>query len=242
MECCACHAAVDPHGIFPGGTVICGACGARNDVPAGNALPRQDHYRAPEPHAPEPPAPQASRELAALCPRCPHALADDAEQGGIACAACGGVFVEHASLARLVGSARPSDGAQHARHAAHVPSTGKTAGYVRCPTCRQPMTPMNFGKRSGIVVDACREHGTWFDRGELGAVLDFVRAGGIEPDVAAHDRESLDPEAQRVVREAEAAMRAEALASQAEAAAVVHAVDDVVWILFGPRYRIGRRW
>jgi hypothetical protein len=103
------------------------------------------------------------------------------------------------------------------------------------------MTPMNFGKRSGVVVDACRDHGTWFDAGELAAVLDFVRAGGIEPELLERDRGELSPEAQRVVEEAEAAMRAEALAEQSKAAAFVRAADDIVWLLFGGT-RYGRRW
>jgi Zn-finger nucleic acid-binding protein len=42
------------------------------------------------------------------------------------------------------------------------------------------MTRVNFGARSGIVVDVCYEHGTWFDRGELQAALEFVREGGLE--------------------------------------------------------------
>jgi Zn-finger nucleic acid-binding protein len=104
------------------------------------------------------------------------------------------------------------------------------------------MTPMNFGRRSGVIIDVCRAHGTWFDRGELDAVLDFVGSGGIEPDVEGRERsEELTPEARRLVKEAEAAMRAEALAAQVEATAFVRAADDLVWILFGPGYRNRRR-
>jgi len=42
------------------------------------------------------------------------------------------------------------------------------------------MARMTFGKHSGIVVDVCRGHGTWFDGGELDAVMAFVRGGGLE--------------------------------------------------------------
>ena len=45
------------------------------------------------------------------------------------------------------------------------------------------MARMTFGKRSGIVVDACHEHGTWFDAGELDGALAFVRAGGLEAEL-----------------------------------------------------------
>jgi Zn-finger nucleic acid-binding protein len=41
------------------------------------------------------------------------------------------------------------------------------------------MARVNFGKHSGIVVDVCRWHGTWFDAGELDAAMEFVHAGGV---------------------------------------------------------------
>ena len=44
------------------------------------------------------------------------------------------------------------------------------------------MTRTVFGRRSGIVVDVCQEHGTWFDGGELDAILQFVRGGGLQVD------------------------------------------------------------
>ena len=50
--------------------------------------------------------------------------------------------------------------------------------YLKCPMCHQHMNRTNFGKNSGIVVDVCKLHGTWFDADELtGAVL-FVANGG----------------------------------------------------------------
>ncbi|MDF3069671.1 MAG: uncharacterized protein K0R38_5272 [Polyangiaceae bacterium] len=41
------------------------------------------------------------------------------------------------------------------------------------------MNRKNFGGASGIVVDVCSLHGTFFDAGELPRVLDFVRRGGL---------------------------------------------------------------
>lgn len=38
----------------------------------------------------------------------------------------------------------------------------------------------NFGGRSGVIVDVCTSHGTWFDAEELPRVLAFVEAGGLE--------------------------------------------------------------
>jgi Zn-finger nucleic acid-binding protein len=42
------------------------------------------------------------------------------------------------------------------------------------------MTRRNFGGNSGVIIDVCRSHGVWFDRGELPRVLAFVEAGGLE--------------------------------------------------------------
>ena len=52
--------------------------------------------------------------------------------------------------------------------------------YVRCPQCRELMHRVNFAQTSGVVVDICREHGTWFDANELHRIVQFIRAGGLE--------------------------------------------------------------
>jgi len=52
--------------------------------------------------------------------------------------------------------------------------------YVRCPQCRQLMHRVNFAQTSGVVVDVCRDHGTWFDANELHRIVQFIRAGGLD--------------------------------------------------------------
>jgi hypothetical protein len=37
----------------------------------------------------------------------------------------------------------------------------------------------NFGKRSGVIVDWCGAHGTWFDKDELAQIAAFIAAGGL---------------------------------------------------------------
>jgi Zn-finger nucleic acid-binding protein len=65
--------------------------------------------------------------------------------------------------------------------------------YIPCPFCRDLMLRRNFGKVSGIVVDVCAKHGTWFDVGELARVLSFVSAGGLTrtAEVQAEERQRL---------------------------------------------------
>jgi hypothetical protein len=41
------------------------------------------------------------------------------------------------------------------------------------------MARTNFGRVSGVLIDVCRPHGAWFDRGELGAIRRFLRDGGL---------------------------------------------------------------
>ena len=62
-------------------------------------------------------------------------------------------------------------------------TANEAAGGVRyrpCPVCRKYMNRRNYGKRSGVVIDSCKEHGIWFDANELGGILRWIRKGGEE--------------------------------------------------------------
>jgi Zn-finger nucleic acid-binding protein len=52
--------------------------------------------------------------------------------------------------------------------------------YVPCPQCSQLMNRINFARCSGVIVDVCKGHGTWFDRDELSRIVEFIRSGGLE--------------------------------------------------------------
>ena len=52
--------------------------------------------------------------------------------------------------------------------------------YVPCPQCSQLMNRINFARCSGVIVDVCKGHGTWFDRDELSRIVEFIRGGGLE--------------------------------------------------------------
>lgn len=52
--------------------------------------------------------------------------------------------------------------------------------YLRCPECAEIMQRMNFAGSSGVIIDICRDHGSWFDNKELQRIIDFIRSGGIE--------------------------------------------------------------
>jgi Zn-finger nucleic acid-binding protein len=56
------------------------------------------------------------------------------------------------------------------------------------------MNRINFARCSGVVVDVCRGHGTWFDRDELSRIVEFIRGGGLD---AARSREKAALEEER---------------------------------------------
>lgn len=116
------------------------------------------------------------------CPDCKVPLhAYQASAGELlACEACGGQMVPHTLLRALVeqrealGRAVPSPMATPRGNPLSDP-----VRYRPCPSCAQLMNRKNFGGTSGVVVDVCSLHGTFFDAGELPRVLDFVRRGGL---------------------------------------------------------------
>lgn len=56
------------------------------------------------------------------------------------------------------------------------------------------MNRINFARCSGVIVDVCKGHGTWFDRDELREILEFIRNGGFE---LARQKEKLEIERER---------------------------------------------
>jgi Zn-finger nucleic acid-binding protein len=59
------------------------------------------------------------------------------------------------------------------------------------------MNRVNFGKASGAVVDVCKGHGTYLDRGELHQIVRFIQGGGIDR-ARASEREQLKEEQRRL--------------------------------------------
>jgi Zn-finger nucleic acid-binding protein len=180
---------------------------------------------------------EAAMPKPAPCPRCEHAALSESSE----CAECGGAFLGHAALADVITEERAKrDSAPFApapvRHARPGPVENDVR-YLRCPECRQPMSRMNFGRRSGVILDACRKHGTWFDAGELERVRDFVRAGGLEGEEHAtapkSDPPALHGEAARMAKVAEGLMREEAMRQDRAIEETTDLVEDLLFFVFG---------
>lgn len=123
------------------------------------------------------------------CPACgPRRRLVSRELGQVAVLECGGcaglwlgrdVFELQLERARREGAA--ADAAPPSAPASPAAGAGSRGSLYRpCPDCRELMHRRNFGGKSGVILDTCREHGVWFDPRELDRVLHWIRTGGEE--------------------------------------------------------------
>jgi Zn-finger nucleic acid-binding protein len=63
---------------------------------------------------------------------------------------------------------------------AHQNADAPAISYVPCPDCSQLMNRSNFARSSGVIVDMCKQHGVWFDAGELPKIIEFLDKGGMD--------------------------------------------------------------
>jgi len=140
------------------------------------------------PHCGAAAATVTAAQLSALkCPRCKVDMSS-ITIGGEAmreCEHCSGLWLEVAAFERIcadreeqsavLGGASVTPGSRPGSN-----SISEKVRYVPCPQCGQLMNRINFARCSGVVVDVCKGHGTWFDRDELREIVEFIRAGGLE--------------------------------------------------------------
>ena len=67
----------------------------------------------------------------------------------------------------------------------------KQVVYLPCPDCGERMNRRNFGAKTGVVTDQCREHGIWLDGGELHRLMKWRAAGGEIRDAKAKAEKAL---------------------------------------------------
>ncbi|MEK6606953.1 MAG: zf-TFIIB domain-containing protein [Myxococcota bacterium] len=97
------------------------------------------------------------------------------------CEACAGVFIDRDTEASLFQSRPRPPPTQTRRREPPPPATiGERVRYRRCPGCGEIMNRKTFGRGSGVILDVCARHGTWFERDELRRCVEFVESGGLE--------------------------------------------------------------
>ena len=136
------------------------------------------------------------------CPRCKIDMSSIAigAEAIRECERCGGLWVEVAAFEKIcadreqqsivLGGASLAPGHQTSVDRGSSPTVREGAinersklnsiRYVPCPQCGQLMNRINFARCSGVVVDVCKGHGTWFDRDELREIIEFIRSGGLD--------------------------------------------------------------
>ena len=138
-------------------------------------------------------------DMRQLCPRC-RVNMDAVVIGNTnlrECPRCEGIWAETASLQQICVDREKQ--AAVLGVAAPLPTNEsgnieKNIRYVPCPRCSKLMNRVNFANCSRVIVDVCRQHGTWFDRDELRRIVEFIRAGGLE---SARAREMAELEERR---------------------------------------------
>ena len=152
---------------------------------------------------------QRAEEVEAAPRRCPRCLV---ELGSVAvgsaslreCGRCEGLWVDVESFEQIISEREQQSSALGAasimpKQAVDAKEPDKVR-YMPCPECHQLMNRVNFARCSGVVVDVCKGHGTWFDRDELRRIVEFIRGGGLDISRAREKRE-IEEERQRLRQE-----------------------------------------
>lgn len=104
------------------------------------------------------------------------------------CQLCAGLWLGEEAFRHLTMQARENPLAEET-----LSTLGRAAGttvsrqaedgrwrYRNCPVCRRMMQRRHYARKSGVIIDICRNHGIWFDADELHRILKWIRRGGIE--------------------------------------------------------------
>jgi Zn-finger nucleic acid-binding protein len=156
---------------LPDGTLRCAYCGDRNDID----LKGIHYYTTHEIDSPR------------TCPRCDVRLQTlDLKLNDRflieRCDQCLGLFFDPGELEALLEMTVNNvflidrsglDGINLNRRPDQYP-----IAYLKCPVCSKLMNRVNFGARSGVIIDRCKAHGVWLDGGELRHLMEWMKMGG----------------------------------------------------------------
>jgi Zn-finger nucleic acid-binding protein len=164
-KCTSCSAPL------PDGSQVCAYCGARNDIDLKGI-----HYYTTHEYA-----------TPRICPRCDVTLKTiDLKLNGTflieRCDQCLGLFFDPGELEALLEATVTNvyliDRAGLDGINAHRQPDQYPVSYIKCPVCTQLMNRVNFGAKSGVIVDRCKDHGLWLDGGELRHLFEWMKLGG----------------------------------------------------------------
>ena len=156
---------------LPANANKCVYCGTRNDVDLSS---KYDYSIIRE-------------ESDRLCPHCNKSLqVIDLNLNGSflieRCADCFGLFFDPGKIETLLESSvsnvfdsnwQQLDAINKDRYQGN-----EKVKYIKCPACQAFMSRVNFGYRSGVIIDRCINHGIWLDSGEITHLMEWKKAGG----------------------------------------------------------------
>ena len=182
MNCPCCAAPIPSRGV------VCNYCGHRIDVDLQGSFRSTEEY-----------------DLNTFkCPDCEISLdplilestnGTKREQLKVRrCSGCNGLFIERDILDKILETKvrQPSEIDYHLLANLENSNRSLVKGwkYRPCPACGTLMNRKLHGKRSGVIVDCCRDHGLWLDAGELRQLMEWSRAGGKKLDQDHHAYEN----------------------------------------------------
>ena len=120
-----------------------------------------------------------------MCPRCEKEPLGARRVGDIVvdeCVVCHGMFMDQTAVKRIVTERQQARAEALLGAIPKIESADRRGGklYVKCPVCKTLMNRRLFSAGSGVIIDVCRDHGVYFDEGELPKIIEFVQQGGIE--------------------------------------------------------------
>jgi len=221
-QCKSCAAPLPPH------TGVCGYCGSRNDID----LKGIHEFSVNRP------------ESERICPQCgiPLKTLDLGIDGKFfieRCETCLGLFFDPGELEAILEKSvanvfvvdrKRLDNLQLERNAAP-----NEVVYRKCPICDHLMHRMNYGHRSGVIVDRCKSHGVWLDSGELRQLLEWRKAGGQMLHETVKERREKEKEKQarqqRLYQDAAAIDPVEGSLSSTPSGAEIDLIDTITGII-----------
>jgi Zn-finger nucleic acid-binding protein len=181
LHCPNCGAAAPPDGVrceYCRSTLVAGACGSC----FGSVFVGMKHCPWCGADAP---AAGSVEPVSLRCPRCRVELIR-VEAGPAVlheCRQCSGTWVNPAEFQDIC--TRQEEQEAVLAFSTEKPSASDSAAlpsgraYVPCAVCGKLMNRVNFAGCSGVILDWCRAHGSWFDPNELRQVVAFIRSGGM---------------------------------------------------------------
>jgi Zn-finger nucleic acid-binding protein len=155
---------------LPQNSIQCTYCGGRNDIDLAGV-----HYYTTH-----------EIESERICPRCNIGLKtiDLNVKGRFLverCDRCLGLFFDPNELEALLEATISNVFTINRSQLDNINTVSKNdygVSYIKCPVCSNIMNRVNFGVKSGVIIDRCREHGVWLDGGELKHLFEWMKAGG----------------------------------------------------------------